>query len=96
MRLASILMVKTIGARPAEKVQGSGGHFSMEGPELDMPLPCWDVEPGVLSSGAFNKKLRVQWLGVDREWYPVEAGTNELHGMSRDSPVHTINKPLPI
>ena len=85
-------MAETIRARPVEKAQDSRGCFSMEGPESK--VPAGTVEPGVPSSGAFNKKLSTQWLGVDGEWCPVEAGTNELRGMSRDSPIHTINKPL--
>ena len=57
-------------------------------------LPCWDLGARNPSSGALNRKLRVQWLGVNGKWCPVKAETSELHGMRRDSPIHTINKSI--
>lgn len=87
-------MADTIRARSVEKARDSGGHVYKERPEFKVPLPCWDLGARRPSSGALNRKLRVQWLGVNGEWCPVKAEISELHGMKRDSPIHTINKPI--
>lgn len=81
-------MADTIRARSVEKAQDSGGNIYKERPEFKVPLPSWDLGARSPSSGALNRKLRVQWLGVNGEWCPVKAETSELHGMERQPHSH--------
>lgn len=94
MKPVLILLLEAIKARPAEKAPGTRGLFSMGGPEPKMPSSCWDCGARSPPLWSLLTKAQCSVAGVNGDWCPVGVGADDLHGISRDSPIHTINKPV--